>query len=1213
MPRANLSRLSLLVVLAALTGTASGPGKSTAWWTAVPEIVLFEEDFRNPELPGWRRTGGEFRLEAETGGDFGAMVAEEALQCDFEAPSLPEYVLQAKVRLSATESPVTLELASGEAAASCRLQVFGDSSNSEVGLRVREGDRTVASETQRFKPAVQSGWGPRSERELKQLSERLPGWRGRWMTLRVELTGESIWFYFEGRALAEVPRQGGRVGSIRFMLPQGAALSRVKVTQRSWARGGFLPLDLTGYRHNDAADPAQSAGRAPEAPWDLSEPGLPSSGSLVEVAGVPFLWTEAGSGGPGYVDVGPARWRGAEKEYGGFGLFQQPLGSVSAMDGDPATLLLRVPKRFYRKVHLLCASSASPSRTTGLGVRLVKYGDDSIAFADSQARVPRWNDAAGNDGPDALPVAFTEGRSARRSGHLWRVEIPLSPGRLQDVLAADRFLEHGFQDEVLRQDASRQWLDLELTKELHPGPYAMLPLGLPSGVRVYALTLEESPAAMVVLPEVAGNVFDASEVPAFKVLVENLTAAEQQLELLAVTTGYYGGRKQVRIPLRLAAGETASRRVMLPQTLKGKFDVTFVLTTGAGETLLERKTSFAVLPPDTREAEKDSPFGMWSWGGGHHSPSNRVEAELMRKAGVRYTLGAGYPSKQAYGVNVATDIVTGTHWKEVYRRDPEGAALEMVETMKQRTSDPLYWQVYWEDSLSRRHRMRFPPSLIGKPPPELNETEQMRLEAYWNRAEAYCRQVRKELPREKLALGAWANFVEEFLRRQFPREYLDALAFEIRGFLFQPERPPDIDSVHGLYFLRQWQEMYGYEDLPLIMVESHYHGTSPGYLAERIQSNYYVRDLLLSLAYGVKLFGMSAMIADVRGPYYHSAWGSAGLCHRAPETNPKEAYVAYSTMTRLLDGAGYLDYLETGSTSVYGLRFRARDGQNLYPFWTVRGQRDLRLQLSEETEVVILDGMHNPRRPRLEGRTLRLTVGEAPVYLKLDAEITAVELGPPSFREKPPRGAAPVDALDDLSSWRIRRGPDPYLETDNPRYPRRLGDFAYSMVEDEERGTVLQARPRPAPGHSLVPMYGVLERHSPRTIPGEPRKLGLWVKGNSGWGRVTFELVDAKGERWVGAGGEWRNQRFEDDRGDGFISFDGWRWVEVELCGHFAREYPRPGHHNWSSTGGDGFVDYPLSLTGLILELRDQVVYVNEPVPVKDDRVRLSNLMAVYR
>ena len=70
--------------------------------------------------------------------------------------------------------------------------------------------------------------------------------------------------------------------------------------------------------------------------------------------------------------------------------------------------------------------------------------------------------------------------------------------------------------------------------------------------------------------------------------------------------------------------------------------------------------------------------------------------------------------------------------------------------------------------------------------------------------------------------------------------------------------------------------------------------------------------------------------------------------------------------------------------------------------------------------------------------------------------------------------------------------------------------------------------------------------------------------------------------------------------------------MEVELCGHFAREYPRPGHHNWSSTGGDGFVDYPLSLTGLILELRDQVVYVNDLVPVKEETVRLSELMAVY-
>ena len=98
----------------------------------------------------------------------------------------------------------------------------------------------------------------------------------------------------------------------------------------------------------------------------------------------------------------------------------------------------------------------------------------------------------------------------------------------------------------------------------------------------------------------------------------------------------------------------------------------------------------------------------------------------------------------------------------------------------------------------------------------------------------------------------------------------------------------------------------------------------------------------------------------------------------------------------------------------------------------------------------------------------------------------------------------------------------------------------------------------------------------------------------------------------MGAGGEWDDHRFEDNRGHGFISFDGWRWVEVELCGHYAREYPRPGHHNWSSMGGDGYVDYPLALTKVILELRDRVVYVTDLVPVKDETVRLSELMAVY-
>ena len=52
MPRAFQSKLSLLVVLAALTGPAPGPGKSSPWWTAVPAQPANQD----PEAP-WDLSG----------------------------------------------------------------------------------------------------------------------------------------------------------------------------------------------------------------------------------------------------------------------------------------------------------------------------------------------------------------------------------------------------------------------------------------------------------------------------------------------------------------------------------------------------------------------------------------------------------------------------------------------------------------------------------------------------------------------------------------------------------------------------------------------------------------------------------------------------------------------------------------------------------------------------------------------------------------------------------------------------------------------------------------------------------------------------------------------------------------------------------------------------------------------------------------------------
>jgi hypothetical protein len=51
-------------------------------------------------------------------------------------------------------------------------------------------------------------------------------------------------------------------------------------------------------------------------------------------------------------------------------------------------------------------------------------------------------------------------------------------------------------------------------------------------------------------------------------------------------------------------------------------------------------------------------------------------------------------------------------------------------------------------------------------------------------------------------------------------------------------------------------------------------------------------------------------------------------------------------------------------------------------------------------------------------------------------------------------------------------------------------------------------------------MYSALSLKKPVEIKGEPTQIGLLVKGNGGWGRIIFELEDAKGQRWISIGAE---------------------------------------------------------------------------------------------
>jgi len=142
--------------------------------------------------------------------------------------------------------------------------------------------------------------------------------------------------------------------------------------------------------------------------------------------------------------------------------------------------------------------------------------------------------------------------------------------------------------------------------------------------------------------------------------------------------------------------------------------------------------------------------------------------------------------------------------------------------------------------------------------------------------------------------------------------------------------------------------------------------------------------------------------------------------------------------------------------------------------------------------------------------------------------------------------------------------------------------------------------------------YVVLEATGNATAPGEPTAVGLWVRGNSCWGRVFWEFEDAAGERFYSIGASEGGWSVGDWECNTFINFDGWNYLSVELPFRYASGFYGPPRRNWLCTGGDGVVDYPIRFTRLVVEMRDRVLHLIEPIPVPDPTIRLRDLSVSY-
>lgn len=863
---------------------------------------------------------------------------------------------------------------------------------------------------------------------------------------------------------------------------------------------------------------------------------------------------------------------------------------------DPRLPLTQIPKADYVAAYVLAKADADNGNilTLRLGRRMAGGGEDSqVLMFDYQGEIPQ-------------------------GGELQVVKIPLHA-------ALSQLVEGGI-------------MDMELTKEIRlarrspdPNRYRWRPLGIPSGVKVAALTLELSPLQLTVTADESGALFEEGKAPAWSVRLKNITKEEQPYTLSFLVNGKELASKSGSVPPM----KTAEEKIMLPAQPSGHYPFVVELR-GKEKPLLTYQAAFGVLPQDKRKHRESAPWGTWAFTGEHFTPTDHdLVGSIMHKLGLRYGMfSAPYEYRKRH------QVVKGNHFKVGSReKNPQDAALA-YEKLREEHPDLLPdMLIFHEDSISGPHATGIPDVFHDRPPYQLNAEEKERFDQMWNIALSAAKAMRATHPEVKIHIGNGPiPLREEFYRQKFPAEFFDTGGNENPTFSRIPEtQPPDpIGNNSSLWMDRQLLDAYGYKDKEVSQAhETIYPSTTPGNLSYKTQADYLIRHILHSMAWKMPRIRPGGM-TDAGNSYYHSNWGGTGFMTRRPDVHPKPAAIAIGVFTQVFDGATYQGFLETGSESAYMPRFSRPDGMSVYPFWVVRGERDFQVKVNGNGEAELVDLFGRTEKVKIENNTFTVKAGASPNYIVLPETIKVEEvvLGEPRYPDSDPKGkVTTVHELDSLADWRVVPEKSHLLEYYNPMTPRRKGDFSFEAAEGG-----IRVSPNPIEyGKDTMPMYAELEHTKGLLLPGKPDEVGLRVEGNSAWGRIIFELEDASGQKWTSIGarakgnsewmadwlgkelagnytpGEIADWNTDDAWGLSRINFDGWRYVGMPLPG----QYPGEGHH-WPANSQwhwdkDGVVHYPLTLKKLIVELPEKTLYLTRYAPAKRKDIRLKDLMVVER
>lgn len=930
------------------------------------------------------------------------------------------------------------------------------------------------------------------------------------------------------------------------------------------------------------------------------------SSELIHVNGIPF---EVWDNGNRELSLEHAGWPDVQRDPAGF---NQAYDGGPYFIGDPRMPFTQVRNDYFTHAYVLAYAEDKPDTinrfTLRIGRRVGGYGDQSqVVTRDYTAEVPL-------------------GKSDLQYDQFHLIKVPL----------------HELFPLLVEGDV----LDIEITKEIRlarrspdPNSFRWRPLGLTSNVKIAAITLEKSPLQMDVQFANYGNVFEQGSPAQATITLSNRTNTDIEYMLEVDDTS----ENNHQYKDTLSSDTSIDYAISVPNQTLGVYPFRATLTNTSNQTLLDYETSYGILPGKERQYRAESSIGLGGAGGGRHfTPMDHEKiAQLYELIGMHYinSLTMTAEMRERYGLRQGYVISM---------RPGNGGSAAILERREERIAehpDQLpQLLVFHEDGISGSHATRIPDIFHDRPPYQLNEEERTRFSMMYDEAVRTGELFRKHHPDVQIQLGNGSLVVrEEFYRHQFPSELFDSGGNENPSFSRIPEvQPPDmIGNNSSLWMDRQLLNHYGYADKVVTQChETIFPSTNPGNLSLSTHANYLVRHYLHSLAWEMPQIRGGGLF-DKGNSYKNSNWGQTGLFTARPDIAPKPAALQMAVFTKVMDGAKYEGFLDTGSESTYLMRFRLKDNRELFPFWTVRGLRDLHLELqgSDHLTLVSSEGEEQTLSSETGEFTVQASASVSYIQIPEDASLRILSLGIPQYPDSQPSGqTALVDTLGDLEKWEVQEEKNPLLEFYTPLTPRRKGNFQIeSVAQFEGREDVLRITPLPLDhGKPTMPMYTELRANSPILLPGQPVEVGLWVNGNSSWGRIIFELKDASGQQWTSIGarskrggtpwmadwlgkeladqyepGEKADWNTDDAWGLSRINFDGWRYLGIPLPGNYPGEhYPWPANSQWR-WDKDGVVHYPLTVTAIFIELPEKTLHLKRYEAPRRKEIYIHNLMSV--